>query len=83
MLSFKLPSNKSSVSNDTLKSILKQPVHVYCSKLSNIMSNSLKNKMFLDILRNTKKTLCHKKDNKGSKENYKAVCILSNFSNAF
>ena len=61
MLSFKLPSNKSSVSNDTLKSIPKQSVHVYCSKSSNIMNNSLKNKMFLDILRNTKKTLCHKK----------------------
>ena len=39
MLSFKLPSNKSSVSNDTLISISKQSVHVYCLKFTNTMND--------------------------------------------
>ena len=35
-----------------------------------IMNDSLRNKTFLDLLRNTKKkkTPCHKKDNKGNKK---------------
>ena len=83
ILSFELPSSKYSVSNDTLISIPKQPVHVYCSELTIIMNDSLKNKRFLCILRNTQITSCHKKDNKGNKENYRSVSILSNFSQVF
>ena len=81
MLSFKLPSNKSS--DDTLISIPKQPAHVHCSKFTNIMNDSLQDKTFLDILRNTQITPCHKTDNKGNKENYRSVSILSNFSKVF
>ena len=51
----------------------KQPLHVYCSKLTNIMNGCLKNKMFLDNIENTQITLCHKKKNKENKENYRPV----------
>ena len=56
----------------------KQPLHVYCSKLTNIMNGCLKNKMFLDNIENTQITPCHKK-NKGNKENYRPVSMLSSF----
>ena len=74
----KLPTNKPSVPNDTLVFIPKQPLHVYCSKLTNIMNGCLKNKMFLDNIENTQITPCHKK-NKGNKENYRPVSKLSSF----
>ena len=73
-----LPANKPSVPNDTLVFIPKQPLHVYCSKLTNIMNGCLKNKMFLDNIENTQITPCHKK-NKGNKENYRPVSMLSSF----
>ena len=57
------------MSNDNLISIQKQSVHAYCSNFTNIINKSLKNKTFLDILRNTDITPCHKKDNKESKKN--------------
>ena len=73
-----LPANKPSVPNDTLVFIPKQPLHVYCSKLTSIMNGCLKNKMFLDNIENTQITPCHKK-NKGNKENYRPVSMLSSF----
>ena len=82
MISFisKLLTNKPSVPNDTLVFIPKQSVHIYCSSLTNIMNGCLKNKMFLDNLENTQITPCHKKKNKGNKENYRPVSsLLSNF----
>ena len=67
-----LPTIEASVSNNILNSISKQSVHVYCTKLTNIMNNSLKDKKFLD-----------KKDNKVNKENYGPVSIISKFSEVF
>lgn len=75
MLSFQLPSNKSSTFNDTLISIPKYPVHVYCSKLTNIVNDSLKNK-FLNIHRNTEVNLFHKIGNKENKDSYRPVSFL-------
>ena len=63
---FKLPTNKASVSSDILKSISEQSVHVYCAKLTNTMNDCLKNKTFLDYLKNAQINPCHKKD-KGNK----------------
>ena len=57
------------MSNETLTAIPKQSVHVYSSKFTNMMNKSLKNKTFLDFLRNTQITQCPKKDNKGHKKN--------------
>ena len=74
----KLPTNKLSVPNDTLVFIPKLPLHLYCSKLTNIMDGCLKNKLFIDNIENTQIILCHKK-NKGNKENYRPVSMLSSF----
>ena len=63
---FKLPTNTASASSDILKSISKQSVHVYCAKLTNITNDCLKNKTFLDYLKNAQINRCHKKD-KGNK----------------
>ena len=67
----------------TLLTISKQSVHAYCSKFTNIMNKPLKNKTFLDILRNTRTTPCHEKDNKGNKENNRPFSTLSNFQSFF
>ena len=64
---------------DTLVFIPKQSIHVYCSKLNNIMNGCLKNKIFLDNIKNTQITPCHKKKKKENKENYRPVSILPNF----
>ena len=50
---------------------------------NNIVNGCLKNKMFLDNLEITQITPWHKKKNKGNKENYKLVSILSNFWKVF
>ena len=75
----KLATNKPSVPKDTLVFIPKQSIHVYCSKLTNIMNGCLKNKMFLNNIENTQITPCHKRKNKGNKENCRLASILSNF----
>ena len=75
----KLTTNRPSVHNDDLVFVPKQSVHVYCSKLTNIMNGCLKNKMFLDNIENTQITPCHKKKNEGNKENYRPVSMLSSF----
>ena len=70
------------MSNDTLLYIQKQSIYAYCSKFTNIVNKSLKHKTFLDILRNTHITPCHK-DNKGNKENNRPFRKLSTFSKLF
>ena len=67
----KLPTNKPSVFNDTLMSLL-----IYCLKLANIMNGCLEKKMFLGNLENTQITPRHKNNNKGNKENYRPFSIL-------
>ena len=79
----KLPTNKPSVPKDTLVFIPKQSIHVYCTKLANIMNGCLNYKIFLDNIENTQITPCYKKKNKGNKENYRPVNILSNFGKVF
>ena len=71
------------MSNETLIAIPKQSDHVYSSNFTHIMNKSLKNKTFLDILRNTQITQCPKKDNKGNKENNRPFSILLNLSKLF
>ena len=39
--------------------------------------------MFPDILKNARITPCHKKDDKGNKNNYRPVSALSDFFNLF
>ena len=79
----KLASKKASVSNNIPISILKQSVHIYYSKLTKIMNDCLKTKCFLTLIKNAQITPCHKKDDKGNKENYRLVSILADFSKVF
>ena len=54
-----LPTNKASLSDGIPIAISKQSVHVQCTKLTIVMNNRLKNKTFLDILKNAQITPCH------------------------
>ena len=47
------------------------------------MNKSLKNKTFLDILRTTDITPCHKKDSKESKKNNRPFSTLATFPKWF
>ena len=48
-----------------------------------IKNDSLKNIIFLSILKNAESIICFKKWDKGEKENYRSVSILPKFSNVF
>ena len=48
-----------------------------------IKNDSLKNIIFLSILKNAESIICFKKWGKGEKENYRSVSILPKFSNVF
>ena len=78
---FELSTNKACMSNDIPMSISKQSVHVYCTKLTNIINN-FKNKSVSWYCQNCSNNsmLCHPKDNKGTKENYWPVSTLLSFS---
>ena len=78
-----LPTDKASVSNDITVFIMKETIDVYCPKLTQIMNDCLRNNFFPDILKNAEITSCFKKGDKGEKENYRPVSILSNFSKVF
>ena len=62
---------------------MKETIDAYCPKLTQIMNYCLKNNFFPDILKNVEITPCFKKGDKGEKENYRPVSILSNFSKVF
>ena len=47
------------------------------------MNDCLKNNIFPEILQNAEMTFCFKKGDKGEKEYYRQVSILSNFSKVF
>ena len=78
-----LPTGKTSVSNNNPVSITKETIDAYCPKVTQIMIDCLKNNFFPDILKNAEITPCFKKGDKGRKENYRQVSILSNFSKVF
>ena len=63
---------------------MKGTIYVYCPKLTQIMNDCLKKIFFLIyILKNADIYVYFKKENKGEKENYRPICILSNFSKVF
>ena len=47
------------------------------------MNDCLKNNIFPEILKNAEMTFCFKKGDKGEKENYRPVSILSHLSKVF
>ena len=59
-------------------------IDAYCPKLTQIINDCLKNNFFLIyIIKNAEITTCFKKRDKGEKDNYRSVSILSDFSKVF
>ena len=62
---------------------MKETIDAYCSKLTQIMNDCLKNIFSSYTKKNAEITPCFKKGNKGEKENYGPVSIMSYFSKVF
>ena len=74
-----LPTGKASVWNDITASVMKETIDAYCPKLTQIINDCLRNDFIPDILTNAEITPYFKKGDKGEKENYRPVNILSDF----
>ena len=78
-----LSSNKASPIEDIPIKILKNSIHIYSEKLTNIFNECLINKLFPDTLKRADVTPIFKKGNDNEKENYRPVSMLSTFSKVF
>ena len=74
-----LSSNKASPIEGIAINILKNSIHNYSEKLSNIFSECLINGKFRDTLKRADVTLIFKEGNDNEKENYHPVSMPSNF----
>ena len=75
-----LSSNKASPVEDIPINIIKNLIHIYSEKLTNIFNECLINGKFLDTLKRAHVTPIFKKGNDNEKENYRPVSMLSTFS---
>ena len=78
-----LSSNKASLIEDIPIKILKNSIHIYSEKLTNIFNECLINGKFSDTLKRADVTPIFKKGNNNEKENYRQVSMLSTFSKVF
>ena len=78
-----LSSNKASLIEDIPIKILKNSIHIYSEKLTNIFNECLINGKFPDTLKRADVTPIFKKGNDNEKENYRLVSMLSTFSKVF
>ena len=78
-----LSSNKASLIEDIPIKILKNSIHIYSEKLTNIFNECLINGKFPDTLKRADVTPIFKKGNDNEKENYRPVSMLSTFSKVF
>ena len=78
-----LSSNKASLIEDIPIKILKNSIHIYSEKLTNIFNECLINGKFPDTLKRADVTPIFKKGNDNEKENYRPVSVLSTFSKLF
>ena len=78
-----LSSNKASLIEDIPIKILKNSIHIYSEKLTNIFNECLINGKFSDTLKRADVTPIFKKGNDNEKENYHPVSVLSTFSKVF
>ena len=62
---------------------MKEIIDAYFPELTQIVNDCLRNNFFSEILKNAEIILCFRKGEKGEKENYRPVNILSNFSEVF
>ena len=79
----KLPSNKASISNDIPITIIKSFVHCYCEKLTSIFNDCLEESKFPNLMKIAEITPVFKKLDNTSKDNYRPVSTLSNFTKLF
>ena len=79
----KLPSNKASISNDIPITIIKSFVHCYCEKLTSILNDCLEESKFPNLMKIAEITPVFKKLDNTSKDNYRPVNTLSNFTKLF
>ena len=78
-----LSSNKASLFEDIPIRILKNSIHIYSEKITNIFNEYLINGKFPDTLKIADFTPIFKKGNGNEKENYRPVSMLSTFSKLF
>ena len=80
----KLPSNKSPISNDIPKSIIKNFAASYCKKLASIFNDCLKkNNKVSNLIIIAEISPVFKKLDNTSKDNYRSISTLSNFTKLF
>ena len=79
----KLPSNKPSISNDIPKSIIKNFVTCYCEKLASIFKDCLKKNKFSNLIKIAEISAVFIKLDNTSKDNYRPISTLSNFTKLF
>ena len=76
----KLPSNKASISNDIPISIIKNFATCYCEKLASIFNDCLKENKFPNLMKIAEISPVFKKLDNTSKDNYRPISTLSNFT---
>ena len=79
----KLPSNKALISNDIPILIIKNFANCYCEKLASSFNNCLKENKFPNLMKIAKIGPVFKKLVNTSKDNYRPISTLSNFTNLF
>ena len=79
----KLPSNKASIANNILVSVMKQFANCYCEKLSNILKDCLKENRFPNLMKVVEISPVFKKLHNTTKDNYRPTSTWSNFAKFF
>ena len=79
----KLRSNKASISNDIPISIIKNFATCYCEKLASIFNDCLKENKFPNLMKIAEISPVFKKLDNTSKDNYRSISTLSNFTKLF
>ena len=79
----KLPSDKASISNDIPISIIKNFATCYCEKLASIFNDCLKENKFPNLMKIAEISPVFKKLDNTSKDNYRSISTLSNFTKLF
>ena len=79
----KLPSNEASISNDIPISLIKNFATCYCEKLASIFNDCLKENKFPNLIKIAEISPVFKKLDNASKDNYRPISTLSNFTKLF
>ena len=76
----KLLSNNTAISNDITISIIKNFATCYCEKLASIFNDCLKENKFPNLMKIAEISPVFKKLDNTSKDNYRPISTLSNFT---